>query len=84
MEKCKLKLSLEEKKSTKIRRCTEFHIDNPGETNSFRSITMNSSLSSPKRKLSSKGRGRPSKVSKTSPEKTKLPMSPTHTGPKFL
>ena len=39
MEKCKLKLSLEEKKSTKIRRRTEFHIDNPGATNSFRSVT---------------------------------------------
>ena len=39
MEKCKLKLSSEEKKSTKIRRRTEFHIDNPGATNSFRSVT---------------------------------------------
>ena len=39
MEKCKLKLSLEEKKSTKIRRRTELHIDNPGATNSFRSVT---------------------------------------------
>ena len=39
MEKCKLKLFLEEKKSTKIWRRTEFHIDNPGTTNSFRSVT---------------------------------------------
>ena len=36
MEKCKLKLSSEEKKSTKIRRRTEFHIDNPGATNQGR------------------------------------------------
>ena len=33
---------------------------------------MTSSLSSPKRKLSSKGRGRPSKVSTTSPENSVL------------
>ena len=44
MEKCKLKLSLEEKKSTKIRQRTEFHIDNPGATNGFSSVTKFTSL----------------------------------------